>query len=279
MAINNKTDKKSKTSQAIDFWHKATQPLYWYYEKRLLNEVTKAKSLPNHIGIIMDGNRRFAKSIGLDVKAGHDYGAKKARAVLDWCVELGIQHVTIWGFSSENKGRAAEEVDHLHSIFTQQAKMLIDDKKLHQNKIKVRIIGDIDSFPTETKIALAKMEEATKNYDGMSLNVALGYGGREEIVAAVQSLLKEKVKTGMTAQEIAEQVCIAEIEQHLYTAGIPDPDFVIRTSGEIRLSGFLLWQTAYSEFYFVDANWPDFRKLDFLRAIRNYQARERRFGK
>ncbi len=279
MAIDNKTKKKSKTSQAIDFWHRATQALYWYYEKRLLNEVSKAKTLPNHIGIIMDGNRRFAKSIGLDVKAGHDYGAKKARAVLDWCVELGIQHVTIWGFSSENKGRAVEEVDHLHSIFTQQAKMLIDDKKLHQNKIKVRIIGDIDSFPAETKIALAKMEEATKDYDGMSLNVALGYGGREEIVAAVQSLLKEKVKTGMTAQEIAEQVCISEIEQHLYTAGIPDPDFVIRTSGEIRLSGFLLWQTAYSEFYFVDANWPDFRKLDFLRAIRNYQARERRFGK
>ncbi|HHO55230.1 MAG TPA: di-trans,poly-cis-decaprenylcistransferase [Trueperaceae bacterium] len=271
--------KKSKTSQAIDFWHKATKPLYWYYEKRLLNEVTKAKTLPNHIGIIMDGNRRFAKSIGLDVKAGHDYGAKKARAVLDWCVELGIQHVTIWGFSSENKGRAEDEVDHLHSIFTQQAKMLIDDQKLHENKIKVRIIGDIESFPTETKQALAKMEAATKDYSGMSLNVALGYGGREEIVAAVQSLLKEKIKAGMTSQEIAEQVSIAEIEQHLYTAGIPDPDFVIRTSGEIRLSGFLLWQTAYSEFYFVDANWPDFRKLDFLRAIRNYQARERRFGK
>jgi len=275
-----KTDKKkSKTSKAIEIWNALNKPLYWFYENRLLNEVVNAETLPNHIGIIMDGNRRFAKSIGLDVKVGHDYGAKKARAVLDWCVELGIKHVTIWGFSSENKGRAEDEVEHLHSIFTQQAKMLIDDQKLHENKIRVRIIGDIDSFPEETKDALAKMEEATKNYSGMSLNVALGYGGREEIVAAVQSLLVDKAESGMSASEIAELISPEEIEQHLYTAGIPDPDFVIRTSGEIRLSGFLLWQTAYSEFYFVDANWPDFRKLDFLRAIRNYQARERRFGK
>jgi len=244
-----------------------------------MSAVTGGGAMPKHIGIIMDGNRRFARAVGLDVKAGHDHGAGKAREVLDWCLELGIKHVTLWGFSTENKGRAPDEVSHLHELFAAQARSLLNDHRLHANKVRVRVIGDIGDFPESAKQALRDMEEATKDYDGMSVNIALGYGGREEIVDAVKSLLTEEGANGATAAELAERVNVDEITRRLYTAGLPDPDFVIRTSGEVRLSGFLLWQTAYSEFYFCDANWPEFRKVDFLRAVRSFQARERRFGK
>ncbi|MBX3141079.1 MAG: isoprenyl transferase [Trueperaceae bacterium] len=257
----------------------ASKPLYWLYERRLTRAVKAAGHLPRHIGIIMDGNRRFAKAAGLDVKAGHDYGATKAREVLDWCLELGIPHVTLWGFSTENRSRSAEEVGHLHRLFAEQAKSLLNDERLHANRVKVRIIGDIADFPAEAKAALAAMEDATRDYDGMHLNVALGYGGREEIVDAVKRLAEERAAEGATLSELAAGLSAEQITRHLYTAGLPDPDFVIRTSGEVRLSGFLLWQTAYSEFYFCDANWPEFRKVDFLRAVRSFQARERRFGK
>lgn len=260
-------------------WDTVTKPLYWLYERRLLRVVQANERLPNHIGIIMDGNRRFAKTIGMDVRSGHDYGASKAREVLDWCLELGIKHVTLWGFSTENKGRKPEEVAHLHSLFAQQAKELINDERLHNNKVQVRVIGDIGDFPADTKKALSAMEEATATYDGMQLNIALGYGGREEIISAVQRLLHDKSDTAMSLEDLVNSINADEIGQYLYTAGTPDPDFVIRTSGEVRLSGFLLWQTAYSEFYFCDAFWPSFRKLDFLRALRHFQARERRFGK
>ncbi len=255
-----------------------TRPLYWLYERRLKNAVT-GSPMPRHIGIIMDGNRRFAKAAGMDLKAGHDYGAGKAREVLDWCLELGIKHITLWGFSTDNRGRAPDEVSHLHGLFAEQARSLLNDERLHANRVRVRIIGDIGDFPEEAKEALRKMEEATKDYDGMSVNVALGYGGREEIVDAVRRMLVEEGAAGATPQDLAERLSVDEITQRLYTAGLPDPDFVIRTSGEVRLSGFLLWQTAYSEFYFCDANWPEFRKVDFLRAVRSFQARERRFGR
>jgi short-chain Z-isoprenyl diphosphate synthase len=235
--------------------------------------------MPKHIGIIMDGNRRFAKAAGLDINAGHDYGAGKAREVLDWCLELGIKHVTLWGFSSENRGRPNDEVAHLHKLFAAQARSLLNDQRLHANRVRVRVIGDIADFPEAAKEALRQMEDATKEYDGMAVNVALGYGGREEIVDAVKRLLTEEGANGSSALQIAQQLDAEQITRRLYTAGLPDPDFVIRTSGEVRLSGFLLWQTAYSEFYFCDANWPEFRKLDFLRAVRSFQARERRFGK
>jgi len=270
------------TTGAIRTWgavNAAIRPLYWLYERRLLNAVKNNPHLPKHIGIIMDGNRRFARAVGLDVKAGHDHGAGKARQVLDWCLELGIGHVTLWGFSSDNRGRPPEEVTHLHGLFAAQARSLLNDERLHANRVRVRVIGDIGDFPDDAKAALSAMEEATKDYDGMSVNVALGYGGREEIVEAVKRLLKDRVGNGESVEQVAESLQVDEITGYLYTAGIPDPDFVIRTSGELRLSGFLLWQTAYSEFYFCDANWPEFRKVDFLRAVRAFQARERRFGK
>lgn len=265
--------------RALSVVNTVSKPIYWLYETRLKRAVLNGGALPKHIGIIMDGNRRFAKAVGLDVKAGHDHGAGKAREVLDWCLELGIKHVTLWGFSTENKGREPEEVSHLHELFAAQAKSLLNDGRLHANRVRVRIIGDISDFPEKAQRALREMEEATSDYDGMSVNVALGYGGREEIVDAVKRLLSEEGAAGATPQELTERISAEAITRHLYTAGLPDPDFVIRTSGEVRLSGFLLWQTAYSEFYFCDANWPEFRKVDFLRAVRSFQARERRFGK
>ncbi len=265
--------------RALDVWESLSKPLYWLYERQLLREIQTRSALPKHIGIIMDGNRRFARTVGLDIKAGHDYGASKAREVLDWCLELGIPHVTLWGFSTDNRSRLPEEVAHLHSLFAKQAEDLLNDAHIHDNQVHVRVIGDIGSFPEATKQALHKMEAATSHYQGMQLNIALGYGGREEIVSAVKSLLAERARHSANVQSLIEAVTPESIEAYLYTAGLPDPDFVIRTSGEVRLSGFLLWQTAYSEFYFCDAFWPSFRKLDFLRAIRDYQARERRFGR
>lgn len=268
-----------RSTRAISLIDTLTRPLYWLYERQLLQTVQAQRRLPKHIGIIMDGNRRFARSIGLDVRAGHNYGADKAREVLDWCLDLGIPHVTLWGFSKDNRNRTAEEVTHLHQLFAEQARELIDDERLHRNRVRVQIIGELGDFPEESREALREMEEATRDYGGMRLNVALGYGGREEIVTAVQNLLAEKQRQGVALEELARTLDAGEIGRHLYTAGMPDPDFVIRTSGEVRLSGFLLWQTAYSEFYFCDAFWPDFRKIDFLRALRHFQARERRFGR
>lgn len=263
---------------ALTLLNRLSYPLYWLYE-RMLESGLQRGSLPQHVGVIMDGNRRFARRFDVDVKAGHDYGAEKAQEFLDWCLELGIPHVTIWGFSSENRGRDDQEVAHLHELFYRQATSLLDDPRLHRNRVRVRIIGDIEDFPDKARKALRTIEEATREYDGLNLNLALGYGGREEIVSAVRKLLKSKADEGTSLEDIAEQLEADEIGKHLYTAGLPDPDFVIRTSGEIRLSGFLLWQTAYSEFYFCEAFWPDFRKVDFLRALRNFQARDRRFGK
>ncbi len=269
----------SRQRRALGLVSTVTRPLYWLYEQRLLRMVKGSPFLPRHIGIIMDGNRRFARAAGVDLEAGHDFGATKAREVLDWCLELGIRHVTLWGFSTENRGRKPEEVAHLHRIFGQQAKELLTDERIHANRVRVRVIGDIEDFPEEAKDALRAMEEATGDYDGMQVNVALGYGGREEIVAAVRNLLAEKAAAGEGLAEAAGDLSAEAIGRHLYTAGSPDPDFVIRTSGEVRLSGFLLWQSAYSEFYFCDAFWPEFRRLDFLRAVRSFQARERRFGR
>lgn len=269
----------SRASRALSTVNTITKPLYWLYERRLWRAIRSSTHLPRHIGIIMDGNRRFAKAIGLDAKAGHDYGAGKAREVLDWCLELGIKHVTLWGFSTDNRSRTPEEVGHLHALFAEQARSLLTDERLHANEVRVRVIGDIGDFPEHVKTALAEMEAATAHYDGMAVNVALGYGGREEIVDAVKRLVTEQLDAGTEPALVARSITTEGITKHLYTAGMPDPDFVIRTSGEVRLSGFMLWQTAYSEFYFCDANWPDFRKVDFLRAVRDYQARERRFGR
>jgi short-chain Z-isoprenyl diphosphate synthase len=262
----------------VTAWRWWNRGLYWLYERRLLGQV-RGGPVPKHLGIIMDGNRRFARALGLDAKAGHDYGAGKARDVLAWCLELGIQHVTLWGFSTDNRGRDPEEVAHLHRLFAAQAREFLADTELHRNQVRVRVIGDIDDFPEESKAALRAMEVATAGYDRLHLHVALGYGGREEIVAAVRAALRAHADAGEDLATVAETLDAADIGRHLYTAGVPDPDFVVRTSGEVRSSGFLLWQSAYAEFYFCDAYWPEFRRIDFLRALRSFQQRQRRFGR
>lgn len=277
--VNSVARSPGRSHGALGLVNAVTRPLYWLYERRLEAAIRRGGKLPNHIGVIMDGNRRFARATGVDVKRGHDYGASKARDVLDWCLELGIRHITLWGFSSDNRGRAPDEVTHLHRLFTQQARELVEDARLHENEVRVRVIGDISDFPEEAQAALHEMEEVTATYRGMQLNIALGYGGRQEIVQAVRNLLSAEADRGKSLADLAEHLEAEDIHRHLYTAGTPDPDFVIRTSGEVRLSGFLLWQTAYSEFYFCDAFWPEFRKVDFLRALRSFQARERRFGR
>ncbi len=262
----------------VTAWRWWNRGLYWLYERRLLAQV-RGGPVPNHLGIIMDGNRRFARAVGLDAKAGHDYGAGKARDVLAWCLDLGIQHVTLWGFSTDNRGRDPEEVAHLHRLFAAQAREFLADTELHRNEVQVRVIGDIDDFPEESKEALRAMEVATAKYDRLHLHVALGYGGREEIVAAVRAALRAHADAGDDLAKVAETLDAGDIGRHLYTAGLPDPDFIVRTSGEVRSSGFLLWQAAYAEFYFCDAYWPEFRRIDFLRALRSFQQRQRRFGR
>lgn len=255
-----------------------SQPLYWFYERRLLQEVRRGP-MPRHLGLILDGNRRFARALGLSPTKGHEFGVHKAYEVLEWCLEMGIRTVTVWVFSTDNFGRSPEEVEELMRLFVREAERMADDHRIHHHQVQVRVIGRREGFSQEVLQALERLEARTRHHQGMVLNIAMGYGGREEIVDAVKRLLLEAEEEGLSPKAVAEALTPEAIAARLYTAGLPDPDFIIRTSGEIRLSGFLLWQSAYSEFYFADVLWPEFRKIDFLRALRSYQARERRFGR
>ncbi|MBB6098788.1 short-chain Z-isoprenyl diphosphate synthase [Deinobacterium chartae] len=265
--------------QAIGIYRTLLKPLYWWYEQRLSRAVLAGGKLPKHLGIILDGNRRFARSIGVETHMGHDLGAHKAYEVLEWCLALGIPHVTLWVFSSDNKSRDPQEVAHLLELFAREAAKMVHDPRIHNNAVRIKLIGQIEDFPESTRKALHELEQATAHYQGMLLHIAIGYGGREEIVGAIRSLLRAKAAEGKSLEELSRELQVSDIEEHLYTAGAPDPDFIVRTSGEVRLSGFLLWQAAYSEYYFCDAYWPSFRKVDFLRALRSFQSRERRFGR
>lgn len=251
--------------------------LYYSYEKLLQNEVQRG-TMPTHVGLILDGNRRYAIEMGFDdVTMGHKEGAKKLDDVLQWCCDLGIKIVTIWVLSTENIHRDTEEVSGLLKVIEEKIDELSKSPVIKKNGFKIKALGNLEILPDTLREAIRKSEASTKDNKNHILNIAVGYGGREEIVEAVKRALKEKKVE--TAAELANSITSEDITRHLYTNGIPDPDLIIRTSGEIRLSGFLLWQSAYSEFYFCDALWPVFRKIDFLRAIRSYQQRGRRFGK
>jgi short-chain Z-isoprenyl diphosphate synthase len=251
--------------------------LYFSYERLLEREVRKG-ALPTHVGLILDGNRRYAKEMGYDdVMKGHVEGAKKLDDVLGWCADLGIRIVTIWGFSPDNTHREKREVEGLLKVIQEKIDDLSKSSVIRKNEFRIKTLGKLDMLPEELKDVIKKSEESTKNHDKHILNIAIGYGGREEIVEAVKKAIIDKKLD--TIGEVAESITADDIERHLYTNGIPDPDLIIRTSGEIRLSGFLLWQSVYSEFYFCDALWPAFRRIDFLRAIRSYQQRNRRFGR
>jgi short-chain Z-isoprenyl diphosphate synthase len=263
--------------QALRLLRAASHPLYWWYQKRLVARVLEDR-VPEHIGLILDGNRRFARGIGLDVKKGHEFGVEKVHEMLEWCLELGIDHVTIFVFSAENFDRPTAEVEYLLDLFVRESGRLIHHPRIKSNKVRIKVIGQREKLPEEVVVASEALENATADYDGMLLNIALAYGGREEIVDGIKKLLRQAEREGQSAGDVADDLDAARISDCLYTAGVPDPDFIIRTSGEVRLSGFFLWQAAYSEYYFCDALWPEFRRIDFLRAIRSYQGRERRYG-
>lgn len=246
-----------------------------YYEQRLLEDIKRGGNLPRHIGIILDGNRRFARKYDLEYQQGLDLGADKLEKVLEWGRELGIKHVTVFAFSTENFNRSSGEVKKLMNTFVEKFKEIAKDARVHKHKIRVRVIGDLNRMPKRVVNAIREAENATRDYDGYFLTLAVGYGGRAELVNAVRRICERVERGELKPSGIDERL----VSGHLYTAGLPDPDLIIRTSGEERLSGFLLWQSAYSELYFCEAYWPAFSKIDFLRAIRTYQGRERRFGK
>ncbi len=230
-------------------------------------------SLPQHIGVMLDGNRRWAKAVGRDTAHGHRAGAANIEPLLTWCDEVGIEVVTLWLLSTDNLNRPARELEPLLEIIVEAVDSLAD-----QRRWRLHPVGALDLLPASAAKRLKRAAEATADVEGMIVNVAVAYGGRREIADAVRSLLAEHAAKGTPLEELAQLIDIEHIEEHLYTKGQPDPDLVIRTSGEQRLGGFLLWQSAKSEFYFCEAYWPDFRRVDFLRAIRAYAQRERRFG-
>jgi short-chain Z-isoprenyl diphosphate synthase len=251
--------------------------LYYLYEKRLSRKIRKG-AMPTHIGLILDGNRRYAKEKGLsDVNDGHREGARRLDDALQWCADLKIRIVTVWVLSPENVNRDRDEVDGLFQVIKDKMEDLSRNRVVVKNKFRVKAFGNLGVLPPNVRRAIDQCEKATAEFTQHMLNIGVGYGGREEIVEAAKKALAEK-KAGSVG-ELIDSLTAEDIKNHLYISGIPDPDLIIRTSGEIRLSGFLLWQSAYSEFYFCDALWPLFRKIDFLRAIRSYQHRNRRFGK
>jgi short-chain Z-isoprenyl diphosphate synthase len=254
-------------------------PIYEVYERRLLHHV-RALPVPRHIGLILDGNRRFGRQNNLsDPDDIYMAGANKLDDLLDWCIELAVPAITLWVFSTENRKRPLEEVTGILAAVENKLKILACDSQIHSRRIRVRAVGRLELPPPSTLAAVRAAEAATKDYSGMHLTIAAAYGGREEIVDAVRGLLRDQLAQDKTLREAIELVTPEAISRSLYAPDLPDPDLIIRTSGEIRLSGFLLWQSVFSEFYFTDVYWPAFRRIDFLRALRAFQQRQRRFGK
>jgi len=255
------------------------RPFYPVYE-RMLTAAAETWHKPQHIGIIMDGNRRFARQFGAsDVAYGHQIGADKLREMLDWCFERNIPVVTVWGFSLDNFARDTQEVHSLFELFERKTLEMVTSPDLHDNQVRVRFIGRLDLLPESLQAAIRKVELATGRYQKFVLNIAVAYGGREEIADAFLEYLRHAQRTGKTLEAAIDGFTPKAVERYLYTSGLPEPDLIIRTSGEVRLSGFMLWQSANSEYYFCDTHWPAFRKIDFLRALRSYDQRQRRFGR
>ncbi len=252
--------------------------LYRLYERRLLRQIG-GKTLPRHVGIILDGNRRHGRARGItEPQEMYRLGAEKLDDILDWCAELSIPTVTLWVFSADNFRRPEPEVSGIFAAIEAKLAALAHDPLIHSRRVRVRAIGRLPLLPPTLLATIAIAERATEAYDGMDLNIAVAYGGRQEIADAVQQLLRGAAAKGASLADAVGAVTPEAIARHLYTAGLPDPDLIIRTSGEVRLSGFLLWQSAHSEYYFTDVLWPALRKVDFLRAIRSFQERQRRFG-
>lgn len=267
--------KRKAESMTLNVGERLTKPLYKIYEKWLWLQI-KNGPFPRHIGVIPDGNRRWAREKGLDVVNGHYYGYTKIKEVLKWIWELKIPYVTLFAMSTENcLYRSPEEKQNLFNIIKNGLEELISLRELHENKVRIKIVGNLDLVPEELREIARKAEEATSKYSNYTLTIALCYGGRQEIIEAVRKIVEDAVSNQLNPSEITEELFL----KYLPTGEIPDLDLIIRTSGEERISNFLLWHSAYSELYFCDVYWPEFRKIDFWRAIRSYQRRERRFGR
>ena len=246
--------------------------VYGAYERRLATQIPLDR-IPRHVGVILEGNRRWASAQGSTSAQGHEAGAAKIIDFLGWCDDAGVEVVTLWLLSTDNLSRPEPELDKLMTIIETTVGNLVG-----QGRWRLHPVGALDLLPSRTATLLKEAAEATAEIDGSLVNIAVGYGGRREVVDAVRSLLADHATQGTTLDELASLLNAEHIAEHLYTKGQPDPDLVIRTSGEQRLSGFLLWQSAHSEFYFCEAYWPDFRHVDFLRAIRTFAERNRRYG-
>ena len=246
--------------------------LYGTYERRIARHLDPSR-LPRHVGAIVDGNRRWAKDAGHDLESGYRAGAAKVDEFLEWCDELGVRTVTFWVLSTDNLQRGAAEVASIMGAVEAMVERLAADGRWRLN-----MLGRLDLLPTESAGRLKAAADVSATHGPTQVNICVGYGGRQELTDAMRSLLLDQAAKGRTLEEIAGTLDVDDIAEHLYTKGQPDPDLLIRTSGEQRLSGFLLWQSVHSEFYFCDALWPAFRRVDFLRAMRSYAARDRRFG-
>lgn len=248
---------------------------YKLYERWLWHQVKNGVK-PEHIAVILDGNRRWASEKDLDPWYGHKKGAEKVEKLLEWCLKLNVKSITLYAFSTENFRRPRKEVEEIMRIAFEKLQKIITDERIHKNRVKVKVIGRTSLLPENLQKIIADVEKATQKYDNHFLNVAFAYGGRAEIVDAAKKIAEEVRRKELAPEDVDEEL----FEQYLYTSHLPkqDPDLIIRTSGEERLSGFLLWQSAYSELCFLDVYWPDFRLIDLLRAVRTFQVRKRRFG-
>ncbi|MBB5874363.1 short-chain Z-isoprenyl diphosphate synthase [Allocatelliglobosispora scoriae] len=250
---------------------------YRLYARRLRSQLARGP-IPRHVAMVMDGNRRWARQQGFDnPSVGHRYGAEHIDDVLDWRAEAGISHVTVFVASTDNlRKRASGEVQFLMDVIER----IVAERMSHRTGVwQLHLAGRLDALPDSTRHALKLAQDATSEHDAtFHLTVAVGYDGREEVVDALRSLLDHEARRGTALEDLAQRLTADDIAAHLYTSGQPDPDLIIRTSGEQRMSGFLLWQAAYSELYFCDVYWPGFRHVDFLRALRSYAARHRRYG-
>lgn len=251
--------------------------IYRFYERRLEAAVRRAE-LPGHVGVVLDGNRRFARKKGLSgVGAGHRAGADRAEELLEWCDELAIPVVTVWALSTDNLRRSPEELASIFAIVEEKITAL-GAAQARSGSRRIRAVGRAELLPQSTREAIARVEADTASNGPYELIIAVGYGGREEITDAVKRLIADRLRRGDSLEGIASGLEPDEIGRYMYAPDVPDPELIIRTSGEQRLSGFLLWQSAYSEYYFCDVYWPEFRRIDFLRALRSYSQRRRPHG-
>ena len=250
--------------------------IYSIYERRLESEILRSP-LPNHIAIILDGNRRWARFHLLATRRGHFHGADKAEELLNWIHDIGIKITTLYVLSTENLDRNDEELQNIYDLLEKKLQKLYEDPRIHRRQMKIKAIGDTRRLPRKLQEILTKLEEETAHYNEMFLNIAIAYGGQKEMVEAVKKIAQMAKSGGLRVEDIDEKV----IESCLYTSHLPqqEPDLILRSSGEKRLSGFLLWQSAYSELVFMDVFWPEFRKIDLMRAIRTFQRRKRRYGR